>query len=137
MRSDRLNVLADYLEKVVAKLPPSRWDMYSWGLSQECGTAYCALGWATFVPEFAAAGLRLVWDDEGSAAVKFGIGNNQDSMSSGAQFFEIDPKTASRLFNADKDYRTIEHVVARLRAVANETPLEGSAVAQQLTGGSS
>lgn len=65
MNKERLLKLADYLETV----PPEKFDMGTWitgeeipgksdeGNLLECGSAGCALGWATMVPEFREAGL--------------------------------------------------------------------------------
>lgn len=58
----RLLVLAEFLEK----LPPERFNFSTWvgddwkgAADLSCGTVACALGWATAIPEFAAAGLHL------------------------------------------------------------------------------
>lgn len=58
----RLLKLAAFLEK----LPPERFDYDRWVGNDwlgepdlSCGTAACALGWATTIPEFRRLGLRL------------------------------------------------------------------------------
>jgi hypothetical protein len=62
MNADRLLKLANFLDN----LPPERFRFNAWvGDGWECkpdlscGTTACALGWATTIPEFAAAGLCL------------------------------------------------------------------------------
>ena len=67
MNVERLKRLADFLRNEV---PPERFDISTWvGTSAKpwlgkedlsCGTVACAMGWATQVPEFRAAGLRLI-----------------------------------------------------------------------------
>lgn len=57
----RLLKLADFLE--TADLP-GKFDMGSWSEEEEsgrpkCGTAACAMGWATTIPSFRRAGLFL------------------------------------------------------------------------------
>jgi len=77
---ERLRVLADFLDTV----PPHKFDI---GLYW-CRSSACALGWATKIPAFAAAGYRLDADDvpglnsNGNkafedAATFFGISNRQ------------------------------------------------------------
>ncbi len=62
MNAARLLLLADFLDK----LPPERfrfatWVGDTWGGKPDlsCGTTACALGWATTIPEFREAGLRM------------------------------------------------------------------------------
>lgn len=72
MHADRLLRLADYLETVVAKLPPEQFHMAQWGIRDpDCGTACCAVGHAAAIPEFRAAGLSLEWET-GDAEPVFG-----------------------------------------------------------------
>jgi hypothetical protein len=57
----RLFVLADFLDTV----PEKDFDFSIWADTQEkhltpgCGTAACAMGWATAIPSFRRAGLHL------------------------------------------------------------------------------
>lgn len=65
MNAERLTTLAEFLRD---KVPADRLDMSDWVTdgpdggsfaADDCGTAACACGWATRIPEFAAAGFRL------------------------------------------------------------------------------
>lgn len=67
MQKKRLLMLADYLETI----PKKRFNLALWadgefcGLSEEpshdkCGTAACAMGWASTLPAFRKAGLTLI-----------------------------------------------------------------------------
>lgn len=61
MNTERLLILADYLEEVVAREPES-FDMRVWWEQRpnyECGYAGCAIGHAARIPEFAEAGFHL------------------------------------------------------------------------------
>src|ERR1700761_6458139 len=56
---DRLLKLADFLEHSV---PQARFNMTFFAdgdLAHDCGTAGCAAGWATQIPEFQAEGFHL------------------------------------------------------------------------------
>lgn len=55
MRTDLLLLVADYLENVVANMPPERFRMDHW----QCGTACCAIGHAADIPELKEMGLRI------------------------------------------------------------------------------
>lgn len=64
MNAQRLLRLADHLETVVAQ-SPERFDMGTFAVQRpDCGTVCCALGHACEIPEFAAVGLRIDWEDE-------------------------------------------------------------------------
>ena len=56
----RLLKLADFLEKEVKPnwFNLNRWADYGWK-EKECGTTACAVGWATAIPSFRKAGLKL------------------------------------------------------------------------------
>lgn len=84
----RLLKLVDFLE--TADLP-GEFDMGSWSKEEEngrpkCGTAACAMGWATTIPSFRRAGLFLNecgdpefkgYTESQAAARFFGIENEQ------------------------------------------------------------
>src|SRR5258708_29942944 len=58
----RLRILADFLE---TQVPAERFHIGAWAKSidfEKCGTVGCAIGWATTIPEFKAAGLSLTWN---------------------------------------------------------------------------
>ncbi len=66
MNEQRLLRLADFLE---TEVPPERFNLGTWGDGNltKCGTAGCACGWATTIPEFKEAGFVLMvfdWEDE-------------------------------------------------------------------------
>lgn len=69
LHRERLAILRDFLRNL--KLAPDqKFNMGTWGrhsideLPTElmCGTTACAAGWATTIPEFKAAGLKLRWE---------------------------------------------------------------------------
>ena len=55
-----------------------------------CGTTACALGWATAVPAFKNAGLRVLADR--------GFDSNQQNLSEAQRFFDLDRPTAVLFF---------------------------------------
>lgn len=108
MNKERLLKLAAFLETV----PPERFDYNTWAGEDwqgkpdlSCGTTACAFGWATAIPEFAAAGLKLVKNRHGSIHVELaGMAYDQEtggydrSLSSAVQFFDISSMDAHYLF---------------------------------------
>ena len=81
-----------------------------------CGTAACALGWATTIPSFRAAGLTL--DYRGRLHLKGA--NGLDWRTIASQFFDIDHYEAGDLFystqNAsDAGKRGRKKVVSRIK----------------------
>jgi hypothetical protein len=99
MRTDRLLKLADLLDRV----PEKHFDMTTWGSLNspmdddiKCATAACALGWATAIPEFAAAGLGLVaYEGHTNAIVKY---QGHEDIYAGQVFFGLDYEDAESLF---------------------------------------
>jgi hypothetical protein len=69
-----------------------------------CGTTACAAGWATAVPEFKEAGLRLVFDGTSRGDVEYA---EESAACGGAlhSFFDIDDDAVEFLF--DSGHETI------------------------------
>lgn len=100
MNKRRLLKLAEFLE--TANIP-IKFDMAAGELGYaesakagrpECGTAACALGWATAIPSFRRAGLRFDMDGYTS----WPIFREAAGYLAGAAFFEISGPQASGLF---------------------------------------
>jgi hypothetical protein len=103
VNTSRLRTLAAFLRT----LPPERFNYAHWvgddwqgAPDLSCGTTACALGWATTIPEFRAAGLRLVrtviglevlFEDEDGFVT-------DDSTTSAEAFFDISRSDARWLF---------------------------------------
>ncbi len=109
MHVDRLLLLADFLETV----PPERFDMARWtgvdwaGKSDlSCGTAACAMGWATTIPQFRKLGLKLN---------KFGVPEFKSYFGYGAatRLFDIDFYETTYLFASYTNFRHSSRNVAR------------------------
>lgn len=102
MHADRLLKLADYLEQVVAKLPAESFSLHTWAANApECGTVCCAVGHGCSIPEFQAAGLRLVWNDDG-AEPWLGEGETNGGWDAVTTFFGIEHRNASWLFSGGR-----------------------------------
>lgn len=113
MNRDRLNHLITVLKQIEAEDRP--FDMWSWAHQEDehpCGTAACALGWASLDPKFNAAGLELVAEFEDGRLVSFtSIGNDDDpdqvfprfqgrnGFDAGALFFDISYEESTFLFD--------------------------------------
>lgn len=140
MNRERLKRLAKFLRTV----PSERFDMSCWGRVENgnlgtgtklclkknmCGTSACALGWATQIPSFKAAGLKLVITDvvdggedgdgkptfENFAEVRFG--KEQFSMGAAREFFGIGQLECHYLFNPstyDNDDISTNEVIDRI-----------------------
>jgi hypothetical protein len=123
MDSERLLKLADFLETV----DPDRFYYGNWVGTRRfpwmgdpdmtCGTTACALGWATQIPEFRAAGLELVKLEGNSdklgayhgaimlrGADQTGVWYSavELSISSAMRFFDLDESEARFLFMPDE-----------------------------------
>ena len=98
MRTDRLMKLADRLDTV----PREKFDMDTWGSggagrtwrSTACGTTACACGWATTIPEFKKAGLKLT----GTAGVFWLHFGERDGMGAAMAFFGLEGRDVDKLF---------------------------------------
>ncbi len=113
MNVERLKVLARFLR---TEVPREQFDLDSWATDQDfesCGTTACAFGWATQIPEFNEAGLRLA-EGLSSPVPKYqGCGG----FGAAAQFFHIPWSAAVLLFGPDsydKDDRTPNSVAKRI-----------------------
>jgi hypothetical protein len=135
MNRERLLRLADFLEKEV---PDDQFDMGQWASKEalgECGTAGCALGWATCIPEMREAGLHLKMMTQDF----FGVRRNevavqlrgqepvpynsiQTSLQSAKTCFELNNADATFLFlpeNYPDEEISKDVVCGRIREVAN------------------
>lgn len=137
----RMIVLADYLHDHVAKLTSALFDMSIWAQKKygtvrpkvgDCGTAACALGWATTIPEFESAGLHLFVFTDGIGGFeseprlkKFPAGDN-DPFGVAAKFFDIPYGDASKLFYPAKGHQTALEVSENLRKYVQSGTLPGS-----------
>lgn len=117
----RLLVLADFLETV----PASRFHMDVWvgddwkgAADLSCGTAACAMGWATTIPEFQQLGLRLVAFSRYGGRPQF---YGYQDFEAAVAFFRIDECDANMLFTSEPDRNESPKVVAtRLRDFVSE-----------------
>ena len=108
MREDRLEKLALYL---LHQVPREHFDIGVWGTpgfeAHDCGTAACALGWATVC--FPGEGLRMRYDEAGrSGAVCF---EGETGFDAASRFFEIPFAHAAVLLSVPGD---LEEVARRL-----------------------
>lgn len=106
----RLLKLADFLQTV----KPKRFDMgfFATGDLHECGTAGCALGWATMVPSFQKAGLYL---DDGMS-VRFKGSRVHDSFRVAEKFFDLTEREAENFFLRRENHETPKQVARNIRA---------------------
>jgi len=113
MNKERLLKLAKFLRTV----PEIFFDLDSFAGNEsfpyqegkdivDCGTTACALGWATTIPEFAAAGLRLESMDHISYEARL-LYNGKRNFYAGALFMDISIDECHYLFDPiryDIDY---------------------------------
>ena len=97
MREDRLEKLGRFLLHDVKR---ENFDIGAWGLrgfqSGACGTAACALGWATVC--FPGEGLRMVFPKP-SELLGSVIYDGETGFEAAASFFEVPFEHAFRLFS--------------------------------------
>lgn len=137
MNAARLLRLADFLEQ---KVDSGRFNLYEFATDESfqpdvrrgafgdcyvptevkagCGTVACAVGWATAIPEFRKAGLRLFCDSElcHNAYPSF-----EDTRGWGAvkAFFDLEYDDAYYLFDPEyypKSHKHKSYVIRRIRA---------------------
>lgn len=101
------------LRRVVEAAPEHLLDMGSFKLTKDCGTAYCAAGWAAIDPWFVKQGLDLFAEVDGG-----------DPFYHLADFFNLDTEDANNLFGADlarNDNVSKEEVLANIdRLIAGQ-----------------
>ena len=119
----RLEKLAEFLKTV----PPEKFDMEQWMDTEDatdatersrdvpvdanaCGTVGCAMGWATTIPSFRKAGLRLFritnYLGQPSSACHVALvdkktGHISSDFSAAADFFGISISESEKLFSPD------------------------------------
>jgi len=94
MNIERLKTLRD----VIAATPDEVVDLDRWQLTKDCGTIACILGWACEVPEFQAAGLKLVPHQGNPARWVPEYDLMYREFRAGAKFFGLSSDTARLLF---------------------------------------
>lgn len=114
MNTKRLLKLAEFLE---TKVPRKEFDMtcFSRGPKPGCGTAACALGWATQIPSFKRLGLKLVGKRSPFYQPDY---NGNRNFKAGEVFFDITHHMSLLLFNYESYplYRaTPKQVAKRIR----------------------
>jgi hypothetical protein len=131
MNSKRLLTLAKHLRTV----PRKNFNMGQWchfpisGLGRDgifkhpCGTAGCAIGWATQIPEFYAAGLRLRlrirstdvrWSTNAAPVLVDGCDEVYEHGFDAVQrFFDLPPRDAEFLFGPGGNF-TASQVADRI-----------------------
>lgn len=109
MNKERLLKLADFLDTV----PEEKLKMGDW--ESECGTAYCAFGWACQIPEFQEAGLEL----SGSNYRPYPKFGRYEGYEASAYFFDILIRDALYLFDpmAYDGEITLGDVTGRIRGL--------------------
>lgn len=114
------------LRRVVEAVPPEHLKMDAFSQKTECGTAYCAGGWAAIDPYFIKIGLHLEVSEAEEADVRFGIFNQSRAL---ASCFHITRDNALALFGFDLhsfEYAAItkNNVLANIdRMLAGKEPL--------------
>ena len=111
MRKDYLLMIVDRLKSV----KPERFDLGNWAGSNlipwqgrddlSCGTIACAIGWATTIPEFRAAGFCLKKHSwlENQAEIHYQHnGEDLKEFDAVAAFLDIDNRDAEYLFHPDE-----------------------------------
>lgn len=133
MKIKRLLRLAKRLDRVKPeRFNINKWVGDSWEGKQDlsCGTSACALGWATTIPEFSKAGLKLYRPNgalqafvafSGKGGIKQPYAHSQ-ALTNAAAFFGLDDETAREIFWPDSypmdSFAVTPRVVARrIRAI--------------------
>lgn len=125
MNTERLLILADFLETV----PPYLFDMDRFGRfkneKRDCGSTACALGWATTIPSFNKEGFVAIgmilspyWERRYSAMPYY---HDREGFAAAEKFFDLDYRTTQELFGGSgTNYYTPNHVAKRIRDVVKE-----------------
>lgn len=119
MHKKRLLKLAALLDVV----PPDKFDMRFWALGDgtpmgdepKCSSVACALGWATTIPEFKRAGLKLV-AEPGDYRAHIRMGDLLCSEAA-AKLFDISYKQACDLFEPRGLDSNASTVAAQIRGL--------------------
>lgn len=107
MNIERLEKLATFLNDYVAKLPKDRFNMNTWADKDnkrkklgECGTVACALSWATAIPEFSRAGLKLSIGNLGNNVyTEYSVVyKNKHTIYAAREFFNISDYVVTDIF---------------------------------------
>lgn len=131
MRTDRLSLLADFLE---TKVPEGRWHYAhivgrGWQGKEDlsCGATACALGWAATIPELREAGMRLPMVTEGTFE---GQVDTTKVFEFAETVFEISAEEAEYLFNGgfSDHIKHMENVTAKEVASAIRDFMENDGI---------
>lgn len=129
MNKRRLKTLAKFL---ATKVKPENFHMEAWANVIDngrpaCGTTACALGWATTIPSFRRAGLRLTKDRHQNIYITLGDMRHSRkdhpadrSIEAAKKFFGIDTGEAEYLFtifSLEYGEGGIENVIRRINEV--------------------
>lgn len=134
MNTHRLEVLRDYLRVSTIAHTPGRFNLATWAGNPDhpwegkpdlsCGTSACAVGLATTIPEFAAAGLKLEQLYEGGVGLVYmdaESGHTYNSFHAVQKFFDISASEANRLFSVgsydSEELTTADEVADRIQSV--------------------
>lgn len=126
MRADLLHLLADYIEKV----PEDTFDMTYFAKAprgatdpeHHCGTKFCIIGHGCNIPEFKAAGLRLVWGERqagnGEMIARIELADDplhRGGFSAICHLLDIDTDQATYLFGEEAPVHSPQHAAERIR----------------------
>lgn len=146
MNKQRLLKLADFLA-ALKESDNKEFDMGTWGTCQlqlveeaeqlevdpgacgckiekkevfECRTTACALGWATQIPSFQKAGLKMRWsnqltEDDSSADGTPEYEGEDNAIIVAQQFFGIDYDAANFIFGGQGNHRTPKETARAIR----------------------
>jgi len=111
-----------HLVSVLKKVPEKKFNMYTWGYKEACGTTACALGWAAQDKEFKKKGLVSSWYDEagGIKALSIYLKDNTwaSTLESGQFFFGLTQAQANKLFTPYSNGKnTTANVIGRIKSV--------------------
>jgi hypothetical protein len=127
MKSERLLKLANFLENDV---PPPRFKMDEWSDTRDfapevCGTAACAIGWATTIPAFRIEGFTGKQSDQ--ANIVYPSYRSYESWEAVEKFFGLGKRKAEYLFD-DENYPgapTPKQVAKRIRKFVKDAGAGG------------
>lgn len=113
------------LLKLVARLrrvKPTHFDMGGWAASRyPCQTAGCAVGYATIIPSFRRAGLRLKSIGADLNGTCLPVYKNYSSWSAVREFFRLSESESWELFSRNEyENATLQNVTRRIDAFAKQ-----------------
>lgn len=130
MRKRDRDVRLLHLRRVVEAAPEKKFRMARFSTLMECGTAYCAAGWAGIDPWFKKRGLRLVNTRWGGPEIfyKRRPAENENALSNLETFFGLSRDQACNLFGGKlRGYESVpkQEVLANIdRLLHGQEPIE-------------